>query len=67
MMLIKQLREPITRIAQCMPGLFPQNKTERFTRHPFWVMVDKEMIDHIRSWRFMILVAIVVFTCLGAS
>ncbi|MBN2742865.1 MAG: ABC transporter permease [Marinilabiliaceae bacterium] len=67
MMLIKQLREPITRIAQCMPGLFPQNKTERFTRHPFWVMVDKEMMDHIRSWRFMILVAIVVLTCLGAS
>jgi len=35
-------------------------------RHPFAVMVRKEVADHIRSWRFIILLAIIVLTFLGA-
>lgn len=35
-------------------------------RPPFSVMVRKEVADHIRSWRFIVLLAIIVLTFLGA-
>ena len=34
--------------------------------HPFRIMVSKEISDHIRSWRFVILLALIVLTCLGS-
>lgn len=34
--------------------------------HPFWVMVNKEIRDHVRSWRFIILLAIILLTCMGS-
>lgn len=34
--------------------------------HPFWVMVQKEISDQIRSWRYLILLGIVVLTCIGS-
>lgn len=34
--------------------------------HPFRVIVSKEISDHIRSWRFIILLALIVLTCLGS-
>lgn len=34
--------------------------------HPFWVIVNKEISDHVRSWRFIILLAIIAMTCLGS-
>lgn len=34
--------------------------------HPFWVIVNKEISDHIKSWRFIILIAIIVLTCMGS-
>lgn len=34
--------------------------------HPFWVIVSKEISDHVKSWRFNILFAIIVLTCLGS-
>jgi ABC-2 type transport system permease protein len=33
---------------------------------PFWVMVHKEVSDHVRSWRFIILSALMVLTCMGS-
>lgn len=33
---------------------------------PFWVMVYKEVSDQVRSWRFIILAAIMILTCMGA-
>ncbi|WP_338027761.1 ABC transporter permease [Cohnella thermotolerans] len=36
------------------------------TASPFWVMVQKEFGDHIRSWRFIILLAIVTLACVGS-
>ncbi|NWL88218.1 ABC transporter permease [Paenibacillus sp. 79R4] len=33
---------------------------------PFWVMVHKEIGDHIRSWRFGILIGIIVLACIGS-
>ena len=42
------------------------SEMERGRKNPFWVIVDKEISDHVRSWRFNILIAIVVLTCLGS-
>ncbi len=33
---------------------------------PFWIIVKKEIADHVRSWRFGILVLIIGLTCLGS-
>lgn len=41
------------------------NKTHR-SSNPFWVIVQKEMGDHIRSWRYIILLAIIALTCLAS-
>ncbi|UCS91682.1 ABC transporter permease [Echinicola marina] len=35
--------------------------------HPFWVMVRKEVAGHIRSWRFIVLLVLIVLTFWGAS
>ena len=34
--------------------------------HPFRVMVNKEISDYMRSWKFLILLIIIVLTCLGS-
>lgn len=34
--------------------------------HSFWVIVNKEIADHIKSWRFIILIAIIALTCMGS-
>jgi len=34
--------------------------------HPFWVIVGREMSDHIRSWRFIILLVLISLTCFGS-
>jgi ABC-2 type transport system permease protein len=34
--------------------------------HPFSVIVNKEISDHVRSWRFIILIVIIALTCLGS-
>ncbi|RAV28014.1 ABC transporter permease [Sinomicrobium soli] len=33
---------------------------------PFMVMVRKEMSDHIRSWRFIVLLLMILLTCFGS-
>ena len=33
---------------------------------PFWVIVEKEISDQVRSWRFVILIAIIALTTLGS-
>lgn len=38
------------------------NKAEQ----PFWVIVNKEIRDHVCSWRFIILLVIITLTCMGA-
>jgi ABC-2 type transport system permease protein len=34
--------------------------------HPFWVIVNKEISDHVRSWRFIILLSLILLTCFGS-
>ena len=31
---------------------------------PFWTIVRKEVADHVRSWRFLILIGIIALTCI---
>jgi len=34
--------------------------------HPYMVIVNKEISDHVRSWRFIILFILIALTCLGS-
>ncbi|MDQ1296135.1 MAG: type transport system permease protein, partial [Bacteroidota bacterium] len=34
--------------------------------HPFRVIVNKEISDHVKSFRFIILIVIIALTCLGS-
>jgi ABC-2 type transport system permease protein len=34
--------------------------------HPFRVILQKEIADHVRSWRFIILIIIIALTCTGS-
>ena len=34
--------------------------------HPFRVLVNKDISDHVRSWRFIILLVLIALTCLGS-
>lgn len=43
-----------------------QDGNSQEARHPFWAMVDKEVADHVRSWRFKILLLLILLTCLGS-
>lgn len=54
----------MSRIALALSGFFDR-RTER-KRHPFRVIMEKEMADHFTGWRFMILTAIIALTCLGS-
>ncbi len=40
--------------------------SENQIKHPFWVMVSKEISDQVSSWRFIILIALIALTCLGS-
>lgn len=41
-------------------------KSQPANRRPFGVMVHKEIADHIRSWRFAILIALIVLTFIAS-
>lgn len=43
-----------------------KREQDKMSLRPFWNMVHKEIADHARSWRFIILLAIVALTCLGS-
>ncbi len=52
---------------QMLHKLKLKRRTERDSvPHPFWIMVQKEMTDHIRSWRYIILLALIALTCIGS-
>lgn len=40
--------------------------SEEKALHPFWVIVNKEVADHIRSRRFVILFMIILIACAGS-
>lgn len=42
------------------------SKQKSLLPHPLWVLVQKEVSDHIRSWRYIILLILIGLTCLGS-
>lgn len=54
------------------PGIISRIREKKHLKHskriihPFWIMVQKEVADHVKSWRFIILIAIIVLTCTGS-
>jgi ABC-2 type transport system permease protein len=42
------------------------NASESRVAHPFAVIVGKEVSDHIRSWRFLIMLLLMALTCFGS-
>src|SRR5690625_4973031 len=36
------------------------------TESPFWIMVQKEISDHVKSWRVLILVALILLATAGS-
>ncbi|MBL7735256.1 MAG: ABC transporter permease [Chitinophagaceae bacterium] len=47
-------------------GIMHKNQERRKTGSPFQAMVRKEAGDHIRSWRFIVMLMLIVLTFLGA-
>ena len=43
-----------------------EEKDMNKVNHPFWVIVNKEISDHVKSWRFIILIGIIALTCMGS-
>ena len=62
----------ILKEARTMYRFFNQIRELRWLRnddrdyHPLWVIITKEISDHVRSWRFIILIAIIFLTCMGS-
>lgn len=59
-------------IENVLARLYPKGLRERAEarrnrpKHPFTVMLEKEISDHIRSWRFIILLGLMTLTCAGS-
>lgn len=43
-----------------------QEHSDRRSASSFWVMVQKEIGDHLHSWRFGILMGIIILACIGS-
>ena len=46
--------------------IWPRSRKDDGPMHPFWVIVGKEISDQVRSWRFNILIGIIILTCMGS-
>lgn len=49
-------------------GIFQksENRNDDKALHAFRVILNKEISDHVRSWRFIILIGIILLTCMGS-
>lgn len=56
---------PLTLLRR-LPFLRASKRPAASAVDPFRVMVQKEVSDHVRSWRFIILVILIAMTCLGS-
>lgn len=63
---INKLHSPLLHIKEhaFLPAISRKSSREK-QLDPFWIMVRKEIADHIHSWRFIVLLALIVFTCFG--
>lgn len=54
-----------TVVLQSIPVFRKSSNANKFHLSPFQVMVQKEIADHIRNWRFIILFTIILLACMG--
>ncbi len=62
-MTIKEKMKVPAALTGKLAGWFPYR--ERETSNPFWLMVEKEISDHVRSLRFIIMVVLIALTSLA--
>src|SRR5690606_40664253 len=65
------LNRALREIGEALQGAKELRIRELFNKesgaeHPFWVIVSKEIADHVKSWRSIILLCLIALTCLGA-
>jgi ABC-2 type transport system permease protein len=63
---IQQNRTEKIRVSSGSINNSPGSSGKKKVKHPFWVMVSKEISDQVSSWRFIILIALIALTCLGS-
>ena len=54
------------RFSQIKDFIKGTNHNKGYGSRPFWIMVQKEITDNVRSWKFIILLIIIFLTCLGS-
>jgi len=52
-------------IGGLLPWLGKEHNDDK-SIHPFSVLLRKEISDHVRSWRFILLIVLIGLTCLGS-
>jgi ABC-2 type transport system permease protein len=61
----KHLKSAATGFAKSFrSSKFPAEDKRTYT--PFVVLIRKEISDHVRSWRFIILISLIALTCFGS-
>ncbi len=65
---MKKINSIVVPLVEQFNDLLAERKREHTlqSHHPFWVIVHKEVSDHIRSWKFIILLSLIVLTCIGS-
>ncbi|WP_377067346.1 ABC transporter permease [Negadavirga shengliensis] len=68
MKIIRQAKQTLSELVRDKRTLkwSPLRTSQWNTHHPFWVIVHKEISDHVRSWRLTILAAIIIIACAGS-
>ncbi|WP_262246924.1 ABC transporter permease [Parapedobacter soli] len=58
----------LTKTSDAVNRLFTGARERSANRvvHPFWIIVQKEISDHVRSWRFNVLLFLILLTCFGS-
>lgn len=58
----------LTKMSDLADRLFTKANDRNAQRaiHPFWIIVQKEISDHVRSWRFNVLLFLILLTCFGS-
>lgn len=63
---IKALRAKLSAISIPFRSQAKEEARPAASSSAFWIMVHKEFGDHIRSWRFAILMGIILLACIGS-
>jgi ABC-2 type transport system permease protein len=63
---MKELNIPLAKKANLKEELQTGKSSNQWTHNAFWAIVKKEFTDNIKSWKIIILLAIIFLTCIGS-